>query len=763
MSPTLCNLCGWRVYHSDPDGNWLNQFRAVVSITAGDACLTGVGIYRDAEDVSFIAPSDPSARWDDLGYDQPESDEFTVRIRHENGRHGFIFHESCWSLLEKAFSPATVPIGRLYDVCLSLPHPLRSRCVSWGHDYGGLMLIDNRRRFPWEDREVELDLEELAELKREEAELKREEEELKRKEESNSEDDDTNKPPMHRRLGIPASVCRNDDDDDNDDNDEIELKVMPEVPKSDPLRVPDIQTLLKYESQCTPPPANTPQVRRVAGDRLFLLPEEIRTRIAMYLTTIDVLSLRRASMSFWFIFHTQQFWASRFMNGAERSWLFEAQEFEKSRDWRSLYRLTNNARTESSDSINNRKRVWALSQRIIDVLSLTLVPLSTTRLETDICEAGSECVEAGGRIQEMQPDKPQVHFYEACRIFHKQRVQLESLGRLSRVGLSFLRLGDASFLAGLRLLPVSGDSVQLGYLAPFEDFVDIQILRGFNLAIGSRGIHAIQFHTDRGTLPWHGDLHASPRTLRLGGKAPIKFLEFSFDACKITRISVGFPSRISPPLPLPAEGIQQEERLRQFGIWYPDVPASHLCLNVGAFPRHEYSTTGYQPLIWTLFGGPRGSYLKYLVAITAHMKFGTCFLVDFKYENHEISDQVQPVGRHKCTKAFPGCRDPLKFTIDGPGGEVVDSIELYLRYSDHEYLKVYRQGVLDSFKVFTNRGRNFHFRDPYPDDDDLGKWKMVTHKVNVTPGAAITGFYAQQDNQIQPGGLLALGVISEAI
>ncbi len=72
--------------------------------------------------------------------------------RSDNGRHGFILHDSCWCLLQKAFEPTSVSSQRLLEVCESLPFPLRNSNVCWGHDFGGLWAIDSRDAFPWEER-----------------------------------------------------------------------------------------------------------------------------------------------------------------------------------------------------------------------------------------------------------------------------------------------------------------------------------------------------------------------------------------------------------------------------------------------------------------------------------------------------------------------------------------------------------------------------------------------------------------------------------
>jgi hypothetical protein len=87
---------------------------------------TGVGYYAGANAYSarFVAPSDPRLRWDDPGHRPTTADLFRVmRQSPENGRHGFVLHDECWLLLQKAFEPDSVPIDRLLNVCNSLPFP----------------------------------------------------------------------------------------------------------------------------------------------------------------------------------------------------------------------------------------------------------------------------------------------------------------------------------------------------------------------------------------------------------------------------------------------------------------------------------------------------------------------------------------------------------------------------------------------------------------------------------------------------------------
>ncbi len=77
--------------------------------------LTGLGLYSEPQSGAFIAPHDSGARWDDPEYENPTEHGFGAMTRRDaNGRHGFLFHDDCWSLVEQAYYPAPVPLERLY-------------------------------------------------------------------------------------------------------------------------------------------------------------------------------------------------------------------------------------------------------------------------------------------------------------------------------------------------------------------------------------------------------------------------------------------------------------------------------------------------------------------------------------------------------------------------------------------------------------------------------------------------------------------------
>lgn len=559
-----------------------------------------------------------------------------------NGGCGYLFHDSCWSLLEKAFHPTPVPCVRLYELCQSLPKPLRCDSFSWGHDYGGLVAIDDTHYFPWEDRERPLEIEPDDDLESDsgidrtalpgeieqddpivigtphpnevedgdaddrdgagnthsgpsisgvpawrlredeentegndtdtEEEQSHDEDEdevlmnqngpttsgvspsqmLQDEDKDESEVDESDDNDTHRgptTTGVPAWRMELDQDEDQNESKSNDVPTVPaSIPKSDPYNVLDIQQLLLEDPQ--PPAQLSPGFLTSVGDTLSRLPEEIRTEIAALLLTSDVFSLRAASKSFWHIFYNQQFWKSRFAAPyGERSWIFETAEITGARDWRSLYRRTNDAHILSSPAMGNRKRVWSLAQRIQRILSLQNLlaefQISTSRslhpeniddmrwtqyIHRRSSLAWTRCV--SGDVRPHLEEGVSNPFREGCRIIHKQSLRLSDLIGLSRIAFSFVQVGNTEYLAGLRFITQSGATVRIGYRAAVEQFQELSSpLKGFNLAAGSRGLQAIQCLTDDGgddELPWFGDLKDSSRTSRLAN-CEMRALEAGLD------------------------------------------------------------------------------------------------------------------------------------------------------------------------------------------------------------------------------------------
>jgi hypothetical protein len=497
MSPytICCTLCGWLVAADwDPDSSetWANQFRAreyllhwtffsqylcllppaadggAVYTGPEGLLLTGVALYDDPNTGVFAASLDRSTHWADPGYDKSAEVDFAVLAQPGparpgfRGRHGFVFHDACWSLLEQASHPTPVSLERLLDVCSSLSVPRECRAPSWGHDFGGAAVVDNIHHFPWEDRYGDREF--------------------------------SDPDPVFSKNPYQAPVHH----------------ILTEDPEHPPAF-----------SQTAP----SSETSRVSG---VPLPEELCAAIAMRLPTADVLRARLALRAFWPVFYNQQFWKSRFQASTDRSWIFEARNGPP-RDWRSLYRRTNDTRI--SPSLRNRRRIWGLLQGVLDILALVwneLPPALPEMWSPGMVPRATHRVEATGNLwADGQPVGRK--FNNGCRKFRTQSIAVpETLARLSVYTLGF---GDAVYIVGMTLTAAGGETIRLGYRSPSEQSVELSQLWGFRLAMGSRGLQALQCITGPtgSEAPWLGSPDDVPRTERLVVTNCVVGLEVGFD------------------------------------------------------------------------------------------------------------------------------------------------------------------------------------------------------------------------------------------
>ena len=375
-----------------------------------------------------------------------------------NDRHGYVVHDACWCLLEKFLHPRAVPLARLLKICESLPFPLRGSGVSWGHNYGGLVLLDEKSHYPWE-----------AQL-----------------------------------IGQSDSS-----------------EVMDQA-RMNPYDVPEIPLLLKTRPQT--PPGLGPLGQ--GNDCFSVLPWEILEVIAIYLSTRDALTLRLASRSFLPIFTSQTFWASRFGRGGDRDFIFEKRNGREKGDWRALYRLGNDI--HSPPGLKNRRRVWALIRSFTDSLSLYLDDASKAA-PIDLGHPGLQWIEQSGDRRHGPSSGYYARFDEGCRRFDKQRTSIPH--DLSQLAVSTITVGGVEYVAGIRLVTGKDRDICLGYIAEGSELMlDVIALKGFVLAVGPRGIRALQvIGMDESISRWFGCPKGSPITRRLTNFESITALEVGFD------------------------------------------------------------------------------------------------------------------------------------------------------------------------------------------------------------------------------------------
>lgn len=472
-----------------------------------------MGLFANTNTGSFLAPPDANTRWNDSGYNRKNSQEFGVGTQFENGLYGFVFHESCWSVLERAFHPEPVPLDRLYELCLSMPKPLATTCINWGHDYGGLHYWQKKPFFPWDVVEEPgvYSMDDLEDSEPSDSEASRQ---------------------WAERYGLPPP--REEDSDDSGDEEWIEPTLRASTVTSDPYHLNELHTIMKEQPQ-PPPMRHVPYFLSTATTDLFSqLPQELRSAIAAYLPTADFLNGRLALRGLGEIFDSQQFWATRFLGHvAERSWFFESyQPFGHTPDWRFLYKHTSDAHLSQSGGMRNRRRVWELALRLKTVLSLN--PLDRLPTFEDATQGGNaEWITAQADICSPPPEEPHKAFLRGCRVLHRQRVLLPSQENHRNIGLSFVHIGEHSYLSGLRFESGNDEAVQVGYRASAEQIFDLgsKTLTGIRLAIGRRGIQCLQFVTDGSSdcARWFGRSDDLPETNCLVSQVPISALGLGLD------------------------------------------------------------------------------------------------------------------------------------------------------------------------------------------------------------------------------------------
>ncbi|KAL9096797.1 MAG: hypothetical protein Q9163_006413 [Psora crenata] len=529
-----------------------------------------------------------------------------------NGRHGFLLHADCWSLLNEAFYPRPLPLRRLLDVCLSLRFPLWWNGLDWGHDYGALLRFDNENHYPWEDG-----LQEASE-----------------------------KSDIH--------LC---------------ARFSP------------------YEDTSIPwPLSETNQLSKSSriGDCFTRLPWEIREIVATLLPVQEALSLRLASSSFAPILTSQTFWASRFLPGRERDYVFEVRKYRKDIDWMKLFQCT--GFTHASSGLRNRIRIWKLVGTSKQYMELQLPKPHKVSIPDDR-RSDYRWSRVAGDLSESTPingmasTKGILALNERC---------IDVVEALTEIAISVIPAGEADYIAGMRLISTEGHEVQLGYRSESGEItVNVTYLKGFMVAIGPLGIRALKVLRLNGTCSgWIGRVGNAPVTKALSCTSHVLALKVTFDGYKLVALAVGEAHSVTEPVQRSAD-----LSMRNTALWFPTIPDQKLHLNESSFTGELPSTSGYHPLAWILFGGSDGNELSTVTGVTV-LCGGIIGSIEFTHATTQN-------GKQKLGRRRPhGSARFHHFTIDGPGGEIITELATSVEQSTAEGVWSFlKHGLLNSFKV----------------------------------------------------------------
>jgi hypothetical protein len=121
------------------------------------------------------------------------------------------------------------------------------------------------------------------------------------------------------------------------------------------------------------------------------------------------------------------------------------------------------------------------------------------------------------------------NFNEGCRIFATHFAPIPE--GLSKIGFSISSLANVTYITGVRLITQKSPDICLGFVSEGKEVIkELTALRGFVLAVGSRGIHALQVVSQDASLSeWVGCPTTSPITKCLAHFDFIAGLEVKFD------------------------------------------------------------------------------------------------------------------------------------------------------------------------------------------------------------------------------------------
>ncbi|VUC35886.1 unnamed protein product [Clonostachys rosea] len=147
-----CIICGcdvWRPFDANENESWRQRYRIIYRDRESVTGVSGIATHRGSRGRSWYAPFDYNDSREYVGITNMPQDE-SICVMHHNemddpeylSRYGFPMHQNCWSLLEKAYAPHSVPKETLFNTCKSLEGRDHNPWIlDWGHEYEGAARI----------------------------------------------------------------------------------------------------------------------------------------------------------------------------------------------------------------------------------------------------------------------------------------------------------------------------------------------------------------------------------------------------------------------------------------------------------------------------------------------------------------------------------------------------------------------------------------------------------------------------------------------
>jgi hypothetical protein len=418
--------------------------RGKVSTDPGvhEPTLSDVCCYRTSNVIPVQLPNG------DTIWRLPNGDTIQIGGDPYGGRHSFIMHANCYSLLAQFLHPQPIPVTRLLEACRSCVVLLSSmRHLSWGpgHDYGGIIRL--RNGYPWDETD-------------------------------DYEGQGTGYDPRSEdRWSIPEIIAHLQSSRlDNKSATQSKGKGSRQAGQS-------IRKRPKRRSAKLTTVGN----RNMVSNYFTKFPLEILELILANTPTDEVKSLARTSKGLNMIIPSrlgQSFWASRFHDPFEYGFVFEAQTYRVGLDWKALY-FSITKDPFLGLQLQNRRRIWGLIKPLSELICLEwkggqgLLTLSSDE---------NEWKEVHGLIQQPERDQNRSKFgiQLGCLRLYSQYTSIPAL--LCRIVVSTVSIGTATYITGLcfisrALISNQETKIFLGYTSKRELSLETTGLQGFIIAV----------------------------------------------------------------------------------------------------------------------------------------------------------------------------------------------------------------------------------------------------------------------------------------
>ncbi|KAG5746660.1 hypothetical protein H9Q70_010651 [Fusarium xylarioides] len=397
----------------------------------------------------------------------------------------------------------------------------------------------------------------------------------------------------------------------------------------------------------------------------------------------------------------QHFWKRRFSVDREMGFFPLDHELclqpNSKLNWRKLYfDLKCNLRDETETGhMRNRRRIWLC----LDVVARPLMSL----LDQNLCLQDRQSVEQGvfsqryelGQFVRTPIIEDALDYLPSemgARSFGFQyiilRPQNPDIG--SKISLSRILFDGDYYISGMRLSERSEaisfkEISRVGYIVP-ETEIHVPLgpnhrMTGLRVAASASGIVGISFRIDNGTdaIAWKsiGTVTDPPDGVGVATLEPKIDSQLcgaivGFDACKIVSIQVLEEGIQSTDMQVAATKVSGN----MSGLWHPNEPDTSVYGVIHPSTPKDQQTVAPPYFLNMDFGGPGGAFISRLSRITAlhddqHGSFRgfTFSYIDGRTKSYGTRTVINTAGdRSACIEQ--------SFSIDGPGGERIVSLEV---------------------------------------------------------------------------------------